>query len=218
MKTQSRDSSARLRPSRHSIAFSGARARPSYLCFTRSGAAVSLVGAPRSSHVSLLYPVQPKDIDEEDDYVNQSKPSEMFIGQGGGIRLSSKAVVFVRNTVKPVDTQQESDNTLLFSEVAGSALQTIETYLSSAYTPMFDASAEWGRADAEQRTDFKDNLNVFVSNVQEVGVSVAPSLQGYRGSPLDLLFLWLTGAQLDGWGPRAHAAIWRHLGGSLEQQ
>ena len=47
-----------------------------------------------------------------------------------------------------------SDNTLLFCEISGNSLQSIEAYLAFAYKPLFNNSAEWGRADEEQVSEW----------------------------------------------------------------
>lgn len=66
---------------------------------------------------------------------------------------------------KNVDTSQANDTSLLYGEITSSPLQTFEAMLSSAYTPLFQASNEWGKANPEQKTDFKMEMNNFIHNI-----------------------------------------------------
>ena len=96
----------------------------------------------------------------------QQPPPELFLSAGGTTRLAAKAVVFVRNGSK-VDPSKQSETDLLFVELAGSALHSIEGYLTSAYKPFIGGSSEWGKADEEQKGDFLTDMDHFVTNVQE---------------------------------------------------
>ena len=101
------------------------------------------------------------------------------MSSGSTTRLAAKAVVFVRNGAK-IDPNKQSETDLLFIELAGSALHSIEGYFTSAYKPFIGGSAEWGKADDEQKGDFLTDMDHFVTNVQEAldslvgGLDLAP--------------------------------------------
>lgn len=107
--------------------------------------------------------------DQEEVEWNQEPTSrELFVSQGTTTPLMSKACVFVRNSTKPIDLSVQSDSTLLFCELASSALHSVEAIIGSGYRPFFHSSGEWGRADEEQKGDFTNEMEHFISNVVEV--------------------------------------------------
>jgi len=59
---------------------------------------------------------------------------------------------------------------LLFGELSGHPLSSIESLLSNCYKPIFEACEVngWGKADEEQRADFMGEMDHFVHNLAEV--------------------------------------------------
>jgi hypothetical protein len=100
---------------------------------------VSVLAAPTTGVDRHRVSVQGQDTstEEETDWSAASSPPVLFISEGNVTGLASKACVFVRNSNKPIDTATQSDTTVLCCELAGSALQSIETFLSAGTSREF---------------------------------------------------------------------------------
>jgi hypothetical protein len=59
---------------------------------------------------------------------------------------------------------------LLFGELSGHPLSSIESLLSHCYKPIFEAAEPqvWGRADEEHKADFMGEMDHFIHNLTEV--------------------------------------------------
>ena len=63
-----------------------------------------------------------------------------------------------------VDTSISSDATLLYGEVGGSPLQTMEA-ITSTFSSIFAKSCDWGKVDQEQKDDFSVEMNSLIGNL-----------------------------------------------------
>jgi hypothetical protein len=116
-------------------------------------------------------------------------------GQGETEALTKKCCYFLRNAPpgQPLDVTKEGElvrtacyrpsqltaykgyvlllQDLLFGELSGNLLSSIESLLSYCYKPVFEAAdpTVWGKADEEQRADFMGEMDHFIHNLAEVG-------------------------------------------------
>eukprot|EP00814_Leptocylindrus_danicus_P009510 CAMPEP_0116004988 /NCGR_PEP_ID=MMETSP0321-20121206/911_1 /TAXON_ID=163516 /ORGANISM="Leptocylindrus danicus var. danicus, Strain B650" /LENGTH=4605 /DNA_ID=CAMNT_0003473357 /DNA_START=128 /DNA_END=13942 /DNA_ORIENTATION=- len=95
---------------------------------------------------------------------NKVKEPELFLSYGDSDVIDSKCCYFLRQG-EAVDPAAANDVSLLYGEISASPLQTIETLLSSTFSTLFAASNEWGRVDAEQKSDFETEMNSFIANL-----------------------------------------------------
>ena len=94
----------------------------------------------------FIYYQPPSLINGEGDQGNVSfgskeKEPELFLTEGESEALNRKCCYFVRNAPVDVelDTAKEAENDLLFGELSGHPLSSIENLLSNVYKPMFEA-------------------------------------------------------------------------------
>jgi dynein heavy chain len=83
--------------------------------------------------------------------------------------MSSKCCYFIRNIAPgvPLDLSKSGESDLLFGEIVGSALGTIEAILGQAYRPVLDNYDQWGRVDESHKTEFIHELKSFIGNISE---------------------------------------------------
>ena len=89
---------------------------------------------------------------------------EFFVSFGDSVKMEAKCCYFIR-TEDFVDTSVANDTALLYGEISDTPLKTIEAILSFAYRPMFSCSKEWGKANDEQKDDFKAELDRFTHTI-----------------------------------------------------
>ena len=88
----------------------------------------------------------------------------------------TKCCYFVRQG-DSVDVTQSNDTSLLYGEITESPLKTFQTFLSSTYMPLFTASNEWGKANEEQKQEFKMEINRFLQNINGAIQSLSHGLE-----------------------------------------
>lgn len=83
--------------------------------------------------------------------------------------MSSRCCYFLRNVAPGValDTSKSGESDLLYGELGGSALGTIEAILSQTYRPILDNYDQWGRVDETQKSDFINEVKSFIGNISE---------------------------------------------------
>ena len=65
----------------------------------------------------------------------------------------------------------------MYGEISGSPLNSIETLLSSSFSPLFCSSNEWGKVNDEQKIDFTSEMNRFIQNLQSALSSMSGGLE-----------------------------------------
>lgn len=66
-----------------------------------------------------------------------------------------------------LDTSKSGESDLLYGELGGSALGTIEAILSQTYRPILENYDQWGRVDENQKSDFINEVKSFIGNISE---------------------------------------------------
>jgi len=111
---------------------------------------------------------------------NKKEPSTLFLSEGESEALSRKCCYFVRN-VSPNEQLSEDkepdQGDLLFGELSGHPLSSIESLLSNVYKPMIEACGDWGKVDDEQKNDFLGEMDHFIYNLVEALKSLAGGLE-----------------------------------------
>lgn len=94
-----------------------------------------------------------------------------FLSDGEQVKLSSKCCFFMRNTKsgETVNTDVGNDGTLIFGELSGTALRSVETMLANVFQPMLkeETFKGWGQTNSTQKQEFHGKLDKFVSDLQE---------------------------------------------------
>lgn len=105
-------------------------------------------------------------------------PKELILSDGNSGSMTSKSCYFVRNLASGVmiDPTKAGDSDLLYGELGSSALGTIEAILSQSYLPMLEIYDNWGKVDTEQKRDFIQEFNSFITNINETLNSFASGL------------------------------------------
>ena len=97
--------------------------------------------------------MQPGDNGETGEWSPETSEPELFISNGLTAQMDQRCCVFIR-TDKPLDTAKQSDSSLLFIELTGDALRSIESTLLVGSKPMFEGCEDWGLASDEQKTEY----------------------------------------------------------------
>jgi|MDSY01.1.fsa_nt_gb hypothetical protein len=121
----------------------------------------------RDGSSKLFVHFQPGDTSETGAWSPETSEPELFISNGLTAQTSQRCCVFIR-TDKPLDTAKQSDASLLFIELAGDALRSIESALLIGSKPMFEGCEDWGLASEEQKSEYIVEMGGFVNSIQEV--------------------------------------------------
>jgi len=121
---------------------------------------------------------QPHEVQNEaGEWVPQGQEPELFFTTGDSDQVRSKALFFVRNSAKPINVEEGTDNTVLCGEITNSPLRDLETNLALVYNPNFGNRADWGKTESKHLGDFLTGLKKFVSDMQENLKSLVGGLQ-----------------------------------------
>ena len=66
---------------------------------------------------------------------------------------------------------------MLYSEISGSPLKTLEVILSTQYAPLVSASNEWDRANHDQQADLNTEVNIFIGSISSALSSISDGLE-----------------------------------------
>lgn len=121
----------------------------------------------RSKLLVYFQPIEEKNSSGK--YVHVTDKPTLFFSSGESVRLGGQACYFVRTgpTGQAVNTGIASDDTVFFGEITNEPLRDLEAIIRNVYMPTFESQTDWGSAEKSELTEFKSNVNSFVSTVQD---------------------------------------------------
>lgn len=110
---------------------------------------------------------------------NNAAASKLCVSLGNTIPIRAKCCFFLRTTAdgKPVDAQKSSDNSICYGELAPNILRDLETTINALFSPLLKAKDEWGKADADMKTEFMAESDKFASDLKEALSSMDSGLE-----------------------------------------
>ena len=96
--------------------------------------------------------------------------TKILVTTGEQERLKGRAVFFLRTVAadKAIKVDVTSDGDLLFGEMSGNPLESLDTSLGSLYLPFLKRTGnDWGQCDDDQRKQFIDGFDKFAGELSE---------------------------------------------------
>jgi dynein heavy chain len=139
-----------------------------------------LAGKSKHKHIFIYY--QKLDMPNEmGDSVDAAGPPKIMIttGEHEDMRIKGRAVYFLRNPIVPegraVKLDVSCDNELLFGEMSGKPLESLNTGLMDVFRPLVSQKMadgvtpgiDWGSCDEEQATEFRSSFTRFTTDLSE---------------------------------------------------
>lgn len=140
-----------------------------------------LEGKSRHQHLFFFYQ-KPDVINDKGEYVDGPGDPKLLVTTGEHERIKSRAVYFLRNVPpeRAVKADVSVDGELLFGEVAGCPLESLNTALMDVFFPLIcqpTAATDWGHCDEEQKGDFKTGFEKFTIELSQGIQSLTGSIE-----------------------------------------
>ena len=105
-------------------------------------------------------------------------PPELFVCDGEEVQLRGTAVYFMRmKDAGEIDPSKSGDGALTFGTVDSDPLRSLETVISSLYTPLLQSCQNWGEATSEQTSEFLEGVRSLSEQLQESLKSMETGLE-----------------------------------------
>eukprot|EP01138_Halocafeteria_seosinensis_P007479 gb/GECG01007645.1/.p1 GENE.gb/GECG01007645.1/~~gb/GECG01007645.1/.p1 ORF type:complete len:3314 (+),score=514.53 gb/GECG01007645.1/:1-9942(+) len=116
------------------------------------------------SRVFVFY--QSPDANSDESTVTE-RPPQLYVSDGNTDRIKGRALYFLRNTDGEIDTQKESDESLLTGELNPDVLALFEAQLSDVFKPLVEQKENWGKADEKSKKEFTQDMKRFTEDMEE---------------------------------------------------
>jgi hypothetical protein len=135
------------------------------------------------THIFVYYqPQYTISPDNNEIKIQNSHSKEFVVTDGEKVKLLGKGLYFLRANLadeKPLKTDVEQDDSILFGEVSENSITTLNTTINQCFKPMLESltKADWKQCEDESKKEFTSVFDKFSSELREALKSINSNIQ-----------------------------------------